>query len=302
MDNRKMKYNIRISLLLLAVMLAGSVTAQDLFDALGKDTVKTNYTYATFKTTRVVNGQSVENSPKGTLLFLISHHFGPANSGSYNLFGLDQSTIRFGLEYGITDRLCVGVGRSSYEKTFDGFMKYKLLKQSSGYRTMPVTLSLFSTMDVNSLKWQEPARNNFFSSRLSFAYQMLIARKFNNNLSLQVSPTLVHKNLVPGINDKNDTYAIGFGGRYKISERISLNAEYFYLMNQSKTSVAVNSLSLGVDIETGGHVFQLHFTNSQPMFERGFITGTTGKWSKGNVFFGFNIMRAFTIVNHKNSY
>ena len=295
-----MKFHIRISLLLLTVMLVGTVKAQDLFDAFGKDTIRTNYTFATFKTTRVVNGQSVENSPKGTLLFLISHDFGPANSGSYNLFGLDQATMRFGFEYGLTDRLCIGVGRSSYQKTFDGFLKYKLLRQSTGYKTMPVTLSLFTAIDINTLKWQDPTRTNFFSSRLSYAYQMLIARKFNNNLSLQLTPTLVHKNLVPGSNDKNDIYAIGFGGRFKLSERLSLNGEYFALLNQPSTSVAVNSLSVGVDIETGGHVFQLRFTNSQPMFERGFITETVGKWSKGNAYFGFNIMRAFTIVKHKN--
>ena len=296
-----MKYYLRISFLLLAVMLSRSVSAQDLFDVFGKDTVKTkNYTYATFKTTRIVNGQSVENASKGTLLFIISHHFGPANSGGYNFFGLDQSTIRFGLEYGLFDRLSVGIGRSSYEKTFDGFLKYKLLRQSTGYRQMPVSVSLFASTDINSLKWSDPTRTNFFSSRLSFAYQVLIARKFSNNLSLQLTPTLIHKNLVPGLNDKNNFYALGFGGRYKLTERVSLNAEYFYLMNQPATVNNVNSLSIGVDIETGGHVFQLHFTNSQPMFERGFITETVGKWSKGNIFFGFNISRAFTIVKHKN--
>ncbi len=296
-----MKYYLRISILLLGVILFGNASAQDLFDVFGKDTIKTkNYTYATFKTTRVVNGQSVENASKGTLLFLISHHFGPANSGAYNFFGLDQSTIRFGLEYGLSDRLCIGVGRSSYEKTFDGFLKYKLLRQSTGYRAMPLSVSLFASTDLYSTKWQDPTRTNFFWSRVTFVYQALIARKISNNLSLQLSPTLVHKNLVPGLKDKNDLYALGFGGRYKLSERISLNAEYFYLLNQPATSVNVNSLSVGVDIETGGHVFQLHFTNSQPMFERGFITETVGKWSKGNIFFGFNISRAFTIVKHKN--
>ena len=297
-----MKYLIRISLLVLAVMFVGSVTAQDLFDALGKDTVRTNYTYATFKTTRVVNGQSVENASKGTLLFLVSHQFGAANSGAYNFFGLDQAITRLGLEYGLSNRLCFGVGRSSNaDKTFDGFVKYKLLRQSSGYRTMPVTLSLFSAMAINTIKWPEPTRTNFYSSRYSYVYQMLIARKFNNSLSLQISPTLVHKNLVPNATDINDIYAMGVGGRYKLSERVTLNAEYFALMNQPKTTTNVNNLSVGVDIETGGHVFQFHFTNSRLMFERGFITETTGKWSKGDIFFGFSISRAFTVVNHKNS-
>ena len=297
-----MKYYLHISMLLLGVLLFGSVSAQDLFDVFGKDTVKTkNYTYATFKTTRIIFGQSVENASKGTLLFLFSHHFGPVNSGAYNFFGLDQTAnVRLGFEYGISDRLSIGIGRSNYEKTFDGFLKYKLLRQSTGYREMPVSVSLFASTDLNSLKWQDPTRSNFFTSRLSFAYQVLIARKFSNSLSLQLTPTLIHKNLVPLPTDKNDIYALGFGGRYKLSERVSLNAEYFYLLNEPAYSTSVNSLSVGVDIETGGHVFQLHFTNSQPMFERGFITETVGKWNKGNIFFGFNISRAFTIVKHKN--
>ena len=298
-----MKYLLRISLLLLVVMLSKSVLAQDLFDVFGKDTIKTkNYTYATFKTTRVIFGQSVENASKGTMLFIFSHHFGPINSGSYNFFGLDQpANVRLGLEYGIFDRLAIGVGRSNYEKTIDGFLKYKLLRQSKGYRAMPLSVSLFASTDINSLKWSDPTRNNFFTSRLSFAYQLLIARKFSNNLSLQVTPTLIHKNLVPTPNDKNDTYALGFSGRCKLTERVSLNAEYFYVMNQPVNSIYTNSLSVGVDIETGGHVFQLHFTNSMPMFERGFITETASRWDKGGIFFGFNITRAFTIVKHKNS-
>ncbi|NWJ50275.1 MAG: hypothetical protein HXX14_05375 [Bacteroidetes bacterium] len=290
-----MKRYIKILLLLMVVSFTAKVSAQDLLDAFGKDSAKTNYTYATFKTTRIVDGHSVENEAPGVLLLLISHHFGAINSGSYNFFGLDQSTIRLGLEYGITDRLCVGIGRSSYEKTFDGFLKYKLLKQSSGYKTMPVTVTLLTSMAVNSLKWQDPTRENFFSSRLSYTYQMMIARKFSNDLSLQLSPTMVHKNLVALTNDQNDFYAMGFGGRYKLTQRMSVNAEYYALLNQPKSGTLDNSLSVGIDIETGGHVFQLFLTNSQPMFERGFITETKGKWSNGNIFFGFNISRVFTV-------
>ena len=297
-----MKYFLHISILFLGLMLIGSVSAQDLFDVFGKDTLKTkNYTYATFKTTRVVFGQSIENASKGTMLFFVSHHFGPVNSGAYNFFGLDQSAnIRLGLEYGILDRLAVGIGRSNYEKTFDGFLKFKLLRQSKGYRSMPLSVSLFASTDLISQKWQDPTRRNFYWSRMSFVYQALISSKVNNSLSLQLTPTIIHKNLVPTPNDKNDTYALGFGGRCKLSERVSLNAEYFYVMNRPANTIYTNSLSVGVDIETGGHVFQLHFTNSKPMFERGFITETASKWEKGGIYFGFNITRAFTIVKHKN--
>jgi hypothetical protein len=268
---------------------------QDLMDVFGDEEPTTNYSYATFKTTRVVSGQSVENPANGVLLFMISHHFGKVNSGSYDFFGLDQATIRLGLEYGINDFLSVGVGRSTYQKTYDGFIKAKVLHQSSGERNMPITLTLFSAMDVFSLKWQNTERKNYFTSRMAFVNQLLIARKFNDNLSLQISPTFIHKNMVPLAADDNDTYAAGISGRYKITQRVSLNAEYFYVIPGSVADNFENPLSIGFDIETGGHVFQLHFSNAQPMFERAFLTETKGKWSNGDIYFGFNISRVFTL-------
>lgn len=268
---------------------------QDLMDVFGEDEPATDFAYATFKTTRVVSGHSVENPANGVLLFMISHHFGKINSGAYELFGLDQATIRLGLEYGINDFLSVGIGRSTYQKTYDGFLKAKVLRQSKGARNMPVTLTLFSAMDIYTLKWQDTERENYFSSRMAFVNQLLIARKFNEKLSLQLTPTFIHKNLVPAESDDNDTYAIGAGGRYKLTQRLSLNAEYFYVLPGSVADNFENPLSIGIDIETGGHVFQLHFSNAQPMFERAFITETLGKWANGDIYFGFNISRVFTI-------
>lgn len=268
----------------------------DLMDMFGEEEETTDYAYATFKTTRVVNGQSVENPAPGNLIFIISHHFGRLNEGAYNLWGLDNATIRLGLEYGITERLAVGVGRSSYNKTFDGFVKYKFLRQSTGLKNMPLTVSYFGSMSLNSLKWQNPERTNYFSSRLAYTHQLLIARKFSNAFSFQVSPTWVHKNLVPTEEDQNDQIAIGFGGRYRLTQRWTFNAEYFYLLPDQTVQEYDNSLSLGFDIETGGHVFQLHFTNSKPMFPEGFITETQGSWLDGDIYFGFNITRTFTIM------
>lgn len=267
----------------------------DLMDLFEEPEPKQEYTYATFKTTRVVNGHSVENPAPGVLLFIISHHFGELNTGFYELFGLDQSTIRLGLEYGLNDRISFGIGRSSWEKTYDAFLKVKLIRQQSGIREVPLTLSYFSSIALNSLKWQDPERENYFSSRLSYVHQLLVARKFNKDLSLQLMPTLVHKNLVPTKEDQNTAFAMGMGGRYKLTNRLSLNAEYFYLLPDQYTEEVHNSLSLGFDIETGGHVFQLHFTNAKPMFERGFITETRGRWDKGDIYFGFNITRVFTV-------
>jgi hypothetical protein len=269
--------------------------AQDLLDLLGEDEPTTEFTYATFKTTRIINGHSVENPADGVLLFMISHRFGKLNSGAYDFFGLDQATIRLGFEYGIGERLSVGIGRSSYQKAYDGFVKYKILRQSSGDRTMPLTMTWFSSMDLFSLKWQDTERKNYFSSRLSFVHQLLLARKFSDKFSLQVSPTFIHKNLVLTEAEDNDTFAMGVGGRLKLTQRVSVNAEYFYLMPGSVADNFVNPLSIGFDIETGGHVFQLHFTNTQPMFERGFITETRGKWTNGDIYFGFNLSRVFTI-------
>jgi hypothetical protein len=294
------KKSIALAILTL-IMAIGRVNAQDLMDMLGDDKPTTEYAYATFKATRIVNGQSVENPANGVLLFMISHHFGKLNSGAYNYFGLDMpATIRLGLDYGINDYLSVGVGRSNFEKTFDVSFKAKILRQSKGNRNIPVSLSWYSSVVLNSLHWQYPERKNFFTSRLAYTNQLLIARKFTNSLSLQLTPTFVHKNLVPTAKSQNDIFAVGFSGRYKLTQRMAVNAEYFYLLPGETADNYVNSLSIGVDIETGGHVFQMYFTNAQPMFERGFITETKGKWSKGDIYFGFNISRVFTVKKPKS--
>lgn len=286
-------------LTLIFLLLTTGSQSQDLFDLFGDDEPTTEYAFATFKTTRIVNGQSVENPPFGELKFVISHHFGSINDGAYNLWGLDQSTIRLGLEYGLTERLSIAAGRSSFEKTFDGFAKYKLLRQSSGAKNMPISLSLFSGIYLNSLEWRYPERENYFTSRLSYVHQVLIARKFSNTISLQITPTFVHKNLVEKIADPNDIFAIGYGGRVRLTNRITFNAEYYQLLTSKTAKNFNNMLSVGFDLETGGHVFQLHFTNAQPMFERAFITETRGEWLNGDIFFGFNIVRVFTIRKPK---
>lgn len=275
--------------------------AQDnLMDLFGEEPETVDYETATFKTTRLVLGQSIENPAPGVLMFLIQHHFGKLNSGAYELWGLDQANIRLGFEYGINDRLAIGIGRSSYKKTFDGFVKGKIFRQSTGAKDMPLSLTYFGSISLNSLKWAEPERENYFSSRLAFTHQLLIARKFSPGLSFQITPTLVHKNLVATEEDKNDIFATGFGGRVKLTNRVSFNAEYWYVFpDQIVSQPSDNSFSIGFDIETGGHVFQLFCTNSDPIFESGFITETAGEWANGDIYFGFNISRVFTIKKPK---
>ena len=257
------------------------------------------YTSATFKTTRIINMHSVENAAAGVMDFRISHRFGFINTGAYDLFGLDQALMRIGLEYGVTNRLMVGFGRSNVNKAYDSFLKYKVLRQGSGKRNIPVSVSYFASAVCNTVKWADPNRDNYFSSRMQYTHQLLIGRKFNNDLSLQLTPTLVHKNLVPTLQDKNDILAVGFGGRYKLTQRFSVNGEYIYVLPNQISTEYYNSLSLGVDIETGGHVFQLHLTNSTSMLEPGFITESVGQWKKGGIHFGFNVSRVFTVKDKR---
>lgn len=281
--------------LLLLFFSGSSLKAQDLMAELGDDSLTTEYTYATFKTTRVVLGQSIENPAEGTLQFLVQHNFGSIDQGAYNMWGLDASTIRLGFEYGVTDRLSVGVGRSSFQKTFDGSLKYKILRQSTGLRRMPLSLSVYGSSELNSTHWADENRKNYFSSRLTYVTQLLIARKFSSSLSMQLTPTYIHKNLVPERPDQNDIFAAGIGGRYKLTQRTSVNVEYFYVLPGASADNGENCLSIGVDLETGGHVFQLRLTNAQPLFESAFISETTGKWTDQGIYFGFTINRVFTL-------
>ena len=271
----------------------------DLLSLLGDDDKEINFANAAFKTNHVINLHSLENTAPGVMDFKISHRFGTLNGGFYEMFGLDNATIRLGLDLGITDNLAIGVGRSSYEKTYDGFIKYKFLRQSTGARNMPITAAFLATAAVQTLKWSDPNRENLFTSRLYYTWQLILGRKFNDNFSLQLSPTLVHRNLVRTRAEKNDVPALGIAGRYKLNKRIAVNAEYIYVMPNTLADEFKNGLSIGFDIETGGHVFQLHLTNATSMIERGFVAENTNSWGNGGIHFGFNISRVFTLWEPK---
>jgi hypothetical protein len=285
---------------ILTAYCAAGQDGNDLMSQLEKETkATTDYTTATFKTTRLINGHTVENVGKKVLDVKISHRFGRINNGAYELFGLDNATMRMGVDYGITNTVMVGLGRSTYQKTYDAFVKWKVLRQSTGLHNMPVTLNYVAAAALKTIKFDDPNRQNYFTSRLFFTHQLIIGRKFSEGTSLQLMPTFSHRNLVTLANEPNDLLAVGFGGRQKLTKRVSLNFEYYYQLPGYKLNNTTNSLSVGFDIETGGHVFQLHFTNSQGMSERTFITETTGHWGKGDVFFGFNISRVFSIGKNK---
>ncbi len=286
-------------LFLFFVLNTIAVEAQDIDLFSEKDTVKVkDITTATFKSSRVVNGQSIENVGVGVLDFKILHRFGAINQGGYELFGLDQATMRMGLDYGLTNRFMFGVGRSTYQKQYDGFIKYKILQQQTGLKEIPIGVSLVSTVIYKSLRSASNAQYVEYSTdKISYAHQLLIARKFNDYFSLQITPTIIHYNLVEKSSLPNDFKSIGISMRQRISKRVNITGEYFYRID--KLDGFYDPLTFGLDIETGGHVFQLHVTNSTGMTERTFINETTGSWSNKDIRFGFNLVRAFTLKKPK---
>lgn len=255
----------------------------------------TEYIEPTFSTTILVIGQSIETATSGDLIFNVQHRFGTVNSGWYDFFGLDQATTRLGFQYGITDWLSIGIGRTTLEKTYDGSVKVKILRQSAGKRNMPLSISYFGNIGINTLKWTDTERTNYFTSRMSYVNQLLIAHKFKKVASLQLMPTFIHYNLVEFTEEDNDVWSIGAGGAFHVSEKISISAEYYYVISKKTAEKFVNSFSIGMNFNTGGHVFQLYATNSAGIIEQHFIGRTTGKWLNGDIHIGFNISRSFTL-------
>lgn len=269
------------------------------------DTVKRKaagyFTVAAFKSTRIINSHSIENVGRGVLDFRIAHRFGKLNEGIKNLYRLDNAITKFSFDYGITDWLMIGVGRNSYEKEYDGFVKVKLLRQTvDGHK--PVSVSYLGNMSVRTMDVVHiPGYKYYLSNRLFYVNQLLIARKFSPNFSLQFIPTYMHYNLVANEREPNDVLALGAGGRIKVSKRVALTGEYYYTIPGYRLSGYNNSVSIGADIETGSHVFQVFFTNSAAIAERVVVGQTKGDVFKGDFHLGFNMSRVFTVVRSKDS-
>lgn len=276
------------------LIISSQISAQDLLDVLDSETPETeDIVTSTFKGTRIINGHSIENRKDKELEFIISHRFGAINLGFDELFGLDQSNIRFALEYGFNDNLTIGFGRSSFEKTYDVFFKQSLIKQKRGKKSFPFAISLFGSIAAKTIKDYDPANKRTFTESLSYVGQVLIARKVSPSFSFQITPTYIHRNSVKIAADPHDIFAVGLGTRIKLSKRVSFNTEYFYALDQLTSFKTTNSLAFGLDIETGGHVFQLILSNAITMIEKSFITETTGNFFNGDIHFGFNISRTF---------
>ena len=275
------------------VLTSQAYAQDDLLNMMDSAPSKPEPVKATFKTTRVLNGHSIEQVASRHLDFRINHRFGLLNSGYDQFYGLDYARIRLSLEYGINDWAMIGIGRNNLgRKAWDYFAKFRVLRQTKD-NSIPLSVSLLGTAAVDITKI---ANSTSLTDRTTYTSQILLARKFTEGISIQLTPTYIHRNQVETPDLNNDVFALGIGGRFKISRRTSFNVEYFYVMDPKKVTndKLQNSLSVGFDIETGGHVFQLHFTNSLGLIEKDFIAGTTNRWDKGQIGYGFNISRTFS--------
>lgn len=298
---KKIGSTLKFTALLLLVWCKVSAQEEDLLKLVAEDKPKKELVKNAFKATRVINSQSMEFLSPGTMDFIILHRFGQISEGMSNFLGLDQASMRMALDFGLRDNLMVGIGRSTYKKEVDGFIKFAPIRQSTGTNSFPATIAIAAGTTLNTLPWSDPARQNYFTSRMAYYTQVIIGRKFSDKFSLQLSPTMVHQNLVASSSMPNDAFAAGIGGRYKVSKRVALTCDYSYLLYGIDMDLYNNPLSIGLDIETGGHVFQLHFSNSTGMNERAFLTETTGSWDKTEIRFGFNLSRMFQIKKKKEN-
>ena len=273
-------------LLLLLPLLMHS--QDDLLSGIEVPKTKEKVTSA-FKALKIVNLESTKLAAKGDLYFVVAHRFGSVKDGFEGFYGLDNANTQIKFIYGLTEGLHVSAARN--QLAYDFAVKYALLSQiKDGF---PVTIVGFNSMSINNTLKESLYPKLKFKDRLTYVTQLLISRKFTEKLSLELAPSFFHENFVDNPAQNNSQFALGFGGRYKLSKRLSLNFDYAAHLNRTSNSIYNNPLSIGFDIETGGHVFQMHFTNSQGIDEAGFLGRSTGDWTKGDVFFGFNLARVF---------
>ncbi|MRX70113.1 hypothetical protein SAMN06265349_10750 [Flavobacterium resistens] len=260
----------------------------DLLSGVETPSAKEKVTSA-FKALKIVNLESTKLAAKGDLYFVVAHRFGSIKDGFEGFYGLDNANTQIKFIYGVTNGLNVSAARSEF--AYDFATKYMLFPQiKDGF---PVTIAGFNSLSINNTLKESLYPKLQFKDRLTYVAQLLISRKFSEKLSLEIVPSFFHQNFVEDVDQSNTQYAVGFGGRYKFAKRWSLNMDYAAHLNRAPNSLYKNPLSIGFDLETGGHVFQMHFTSSQAIDEAGYLGRTTGDWTKGDIFFGFNLARVF---------
>lgn len=276
-------------LLPVCLLLASMAYSQDdLLKDLDSTQVEQSYSTATFKALQLVTLQTTKMPAKKEFYFVVSHRFGSVKDGLDGFFGLDNATTKLGGIYGVTDWLSVSLSRHTLNKMYETGLKYRMARQDANF---PVDIVGYSVADINTFLEKEQYPGLEFKHRVTYVQQLLISRKINEKLSLELVPSFLHKNLYNPALENDNQFSFGGGGRYKITKRLSVNLEYMH--NFDNPGFYENPLSVGLDVETGGHVFQLIFTNSQSMSESGYLTNAAGNWGKGDFFFGFNLYRVF---------
>lgn len=304
-------YHYRIGLSIIQVIGVLSFTvaraqSTDLLDELNMlSSEEIVFTPPAFKTLQIGNLQSTKLAANNDLYLNVSHRFGSLNTGIREFYGLDQANTRIQLLYGISDNVQVSLSRDSFEKTYSSALKLRLLRQSN---KMPVAIVAYFTTDINTLVTKSSYPGLLLYDRFAYTSQFLVSRRMSEKLTIELAPIYVRQNLID-LNYAQTTipatrpmsflkapwsqYLVAIGGRYKLSKRVSLNMDYAYNVSKSNTSLYKNPLAIGLDIETGGHVFQLLFTNSRASNNAGYLTETLGDWTKGEISFGFNVVRVF---------
>jgi hypothetical protein len=259
---------------------------------------------AIFKAIKLINANTIVTTKKKTLDFNITHRFGNMEIGDevgyHTYWGMDNaSNIRFSLDYGLTDKISIGFGRSKVAEHIDANIKFRFLDQKK--EGMPISVAYYANTAITAVA---TIPQDDFMNRLSYTYQLIIASKLNRFISLEVLPTLVHKNYVDqtilhpdsSTVDKNDLFAIGFAGRIKITKRLAFVFDYFVPFSKFRDNQNgyYNALGLGVEIETGGHVFHVNVCNSVGIIENDYLPSTRSSWEKGEYKLGFNISRVFS--------
>ena len=267
---------------LLLFLLPSLVLSQDdLLDEIDSDP-EVNYATATFKGLKIVNFESTKLVAKKEFTFVVAHRFGSIENGFDTFLGLDDAVTRLNFIYGISDAFNISISRSSFQKIYEAALKYRLVRQKEG--GSPFTIVGYNSLLINTALDEANFPKLEFKDRLGYTAQILIARKISSKLSLQIAPTVFHDNFVVDDNQDNTQYAIGLGGRYKLGKRWSFNTDYGWHLNRSSSSPFKNPFSIGFDLETGGHVFQMHLTNAQAMNTNGFLGQATGDWGDGDIY------------------
>ena len=287
-------------LLLLFPISVFAQTTDELDNLMGDDAPKREFANNAFKSTRVINGHSMEMLGEGVLDFRILHRFGIVKNGLKDLFGFDQASMRMGFDYGVTKNFTVGIGRSTFLKELDGFAKYRVMHQQTGEKNYPVSVLVVLGSTIRTADFTNVVFDNF-ENRMGYYAQAIIGRKLNESFTFQVSPTYVHRNLVETTADNNAMIALGIGARAKISKRTAFVLDTYPILSGARDGYNIMPLSIGFDIETGGHVFQVHLSNARGMNEKAFITETLQDWGNGEFQFGFNLSRVFTLKKNKST-